>query len=151
MEDELPASCWNCQVTRHLYPNGLCSDCDEGLSKSMTNPKSRNPSPSRGLKKLSLDPTPTNKPLDKILHGHANWAHRWDKEPPTTYIYGTGGVIETVEAKQQILTLIATEREKLIAEFEQAMESSLKGKAVGVPMCDYKQLRASLLKMKGKL
>lgn len=43
--------------------------------------------------------------LATILHGHANWAHRWDKQNPTTYIYGSGGAVDTVATKELIKAL----------------------------------------------
>lgn len=45
------------------------------------------------------------KQIEEILHSHANWSHRWDKDNPTTYIYG-GDVMDTVTTKQKLLDLI---------------------------------------------
>lgn len=47
-----------------------------------------------------------NERLTRLLEAHANWAHRWDKEAPTTYIYGTAKVSDTIDTKSALTQLI---------------------------------------------
>jgi len=47
--------------------------------------------------------------LYNTLCGLANWAHRWDKETPTTYIYGTDGTTDTVTTVENVRKLVLGE------------------------------------------
>ena len=54
---------------------------------------------------------PMNSKLRKALERHANWAHRWGKKNPSTYIYGESSplLLDTVEAEKAIRQAVAEE------------------------------------------
>lgn len=59
-----------------------------------------------------------NSKLRDILEQHANWAHRWGKDNPDTYIYGTPTfkprALETVEAEKAIRQAVGEEMLELV-------------------------------------